>query len=335
MRRPPARPPARSGRSGPSPTARRSIAVWSRSRPTRSRPTACSSRCTGRASTTRTASPPRPPARWRASRRSIPGIDLAGVTVEDAPGMPGRAPPCSPTATTSACRDTVGSPSTHVCPPSGWCRCPTACRRATRWWSAPPGSPPAMSVIALQEHGVTPDAGPGARHRRHRRCRLDRGRHARRPRLRGGRQHRQARVGRASCTALGATSVDRSRRAVGGGQAAARVDRVGRGGRLRRRRHARQRAEEDPLRRVGRGERPHRRRRAADHRAAVHPARRQPARHRLGDAADGPPASPCGSGSRPTCARPVSIGSGTTSPWSSSTTCCRRSCAARRRGGPS
>ena len=54
----------------------------------------------------------------------------------------------------------------------------------------------AMSVIALQDHGVTPASGPVLVTGATGGVGSTRGEHARRPRVRGGRLHRQAERGR-------------------------------------------------------------------------------------------------------------------------------------------
>ena len=62
----------------------------------------------------------------------VPGVDLAGVLVDDCPDCrPGHR--CSRTATTSGCHATAGSPSTPGCRPSGWWRCRPGSRPARRW----------------------------------------------------------------------------------------------------------------------------------------------------------------------------------------------------------
>ena len=67
---------------------------------------------------------------------------------------------CSPTATTWVSPGTAATPSTSACRPTGSCRWRPASRRATRWRSGPPASPPAMSVVALEDRGLSPDDGP-------------------------------------------------------------------------------------------------------------------------------------------------------------------------------
>src|SRR2546430_1791759 len=46
--------------------------------------------------------------------------------------------------------------------PRTWCAGPTGSARARRWRSARPASHPCWRVIALEKHGLAPDASPGA-----------------------------------------------------------------------------------------------------------------------------------------------------------------------------
>ena len=85
------------------------------------------------------------------------------------------------------------SPSTPGCPAEWLVALPDGLSTRDAMVVGTAGFTAALSVIALQEHGVAPDSGPvlvtgatggvGSTRRRH----------ARQPRLRGGRQHRQAR----------------------------------------------------------------------------------------------------------------------------------------------
>ena len=163
----------------------------------------------------------------------------------------------------------------------------------------------AMSVIALQEHGVYTRPRAVAGHGRHRRGRVDGGRDAGRARLRGRGEHRQGRRRGDFLHALGASTViEHGRASRRGIDAAARVNGLGRCRRLCRRSGTLANVlKAHPLRRFRRRQRPHRRQRPAGDSAAVHPSRRQAARDRLG--ADADRSSPrCGERSAATSSRP-------------------------------
>ena len=125
----------------------------------------------------------------------VPGVDLAGVLVDDAPGMPAG------TAVIAHGYD-LGV-SRH----GGFARLRAgAARLAGRVARRSDGTRGDGGRDRRVHGGDVGDRaagarrharrGPGARHRRHRRGRVDGGRHAGRARLRGGGEHRQAGVER-------------------------------------------------------------------------------------------------------------------------------------------
>ena len=241
----------------------------------------------------------------------VPGVDLAGVLVDDAPGMPAGTAVIAHGYDLGVSRH--GGFARFARVPHGWLvPLPDGLTAREAMIVGTAGFTAAMSVIALQEHGVTPERGPvlvtGATG----------GVGSTAVGMLAGLGYEVvASTGKPASSeflhALGANAVIDRAELAGGVVAAARVDGVGRCRRLRRRRDAGQRAEAHPLRRVRRRQRPHRWQRPACDGAAVHPPRRQPARHRLGDDPDRSPASGVGARSPPTSSRPVSTGSGTTS----------------------
>ena len=91
----------------------------------------------------------------------IPGIDLAGVVVSSADGAipvgdggarPRLRPGCRPPRRLRRVPARAGR--------LGRAAGARASRRATRWRSARPASRPAMSVVALEDRGLSPDDGP-------------------------------------------------------------------------------------------------------------------------------------------------------------------------------
>ena len=196
-------------------------------------------------------------------------------------------------ATTSASPTTAVSRSSRGSPPSGSCRCRQGTDVDWAMTIGTAGYTAALSVVALQHHGLVPGAGPvvvtGAT---------------------GGVGSVAVSIlaglgyevvassgkprGRGLAARAGRHVGDRPCRAGRDAEAADARDLRGRG-RLRRRRHPRGRGRPPRARRRGRGERQHRRRAARHDRAAVHPPRRVVARHRLGHHADRPDAARSGS----------------------------------------
>ena len=90
----------------------------------------------------------------------VVGIDLAGhgAVERRSPAWP-RATRWWPTATTSGCRTTAGTRRWHGYRPSGSCRCPPASPTREAMVVGTAGYTAALSVLALLDHGITPDAG--------------------------------------------------------------------------------------------------------------------------------------------------------------------------------
>jgi putative YhdH/YhfP family quinone oxidoreductase len=89
----------------------------------------------------------------------IPGIDLAGVTVEDAPGMPAGSAVLAHGYDIGVSRH--GGFSEYARVPAGWLvPLPEGLSARDAMVVGTAGFTAGMSVIALQEHGVTPERGP-------------------------------------------------------------------------------------------------------------------------------------------------------------------------------
>lgn len=89
----------------------------------------------------------------------VPGVDLAGVLAEDAPGMPAGTPVLAHGYEIGVARH--GGYARYARVPAEWLvAVPDGMSTRDTMVVGTAGFTAALSVIALQDHGVTPDAGP-------------------------------------------------------------------------------------------------------------------------------------------------------------------------------
>ncbi len=187
----------------------------------------------------------------------MPGIDFAGVVERGAhpalkPGDAGRANGWGVGETHLGAYARAGARQGRLAGAAA----PGLHARRRPWRSARPATPPCWRVLALEHHGARrPTHGAGGRDRGGRRRRLGRGRAAGQARLARDRLDGPAGGGRLSAATSARPRSSTARRTVGARQAA-RQGALGRGHRLRRLAHARQRAGPDRARRRRRGLRP-------------------------------------------------------------------------------
>ena len=134
--------------------------VATRTDATTCRPTACSSRCTGRASTTRTAWRRRPTGRVARISPIVPGIDLAGVVAEsDDDRFPVGAEVLAHGYDLGVSRH--GGFAEYARVPADWLvPVPSGLTLRDTMVIGTAGYTAALSVVALEERGLTPADGP-------------------------------------------------------------------------------------------------------------------------------------------------------------------------------
>ena len=228
----------------------------------------------------------------------VGGIDVAGTVESSADrALQGGRSRCWSPDTTSAWRTTAATPRTSACRRTGSCRCRRDCRLFDAMAIGTAGFTAALSIVEMERNGLAPRNGPvivtgatggvgsiggavsgGAR-------------------LRGDGAHRQGAARTTTCDrwaradVLSRATLQMGTRPLEKATWAGAVDPVGGD-------DARVADADDDVQRLHRELGPDRRHRAEHDGAAVHPARRQAARHRLGDVSDAGRGSRSGAGSR-------------------------------------